>query len=46
MKTVTIHLPDEVAHRLEVRAAIDDITLTDGITALLIDLVERFEGRE
>lgn len=45
MRNVTITLPDTIAHRLEIRAAIDDMTLADGIALLLIHMVNnRFKS--
>lgn len=43
MRTVTIELPDDVAHRLEVRAAVDDLKVETGIVQLLTHLVEVYE---
>lgn len=43
MKPVTIHLPDEVASKLSVRAAIDDLRLEEGIEKLLCNMVRRFD---
>lgn len=40
MKSYTIELPDDVAHILEVRAAIDDMRAEEGISLLLQKLVE------
>lgn len=40
MKTYTIELPDDVAHILEVRAAIDDLRPEEGIKQLLCHLTE------
>jgi hypothetical protein len=45
MRIITIELPDVVAHRLEIRAAIDDLTLAQGIEALLTHLYEQFAGQ-
>ena len=45
MKLLTIELDNNVAHVLEVRAAIDDLTLKQGIEALLTELVEVFKER-
>lgn len=42
MRSVTIKLLDGVAHRLEVRAAIDDLTLAEGIEKFLCHTVRRF----
>ena len=42
-RKITIELPDEVAHRLEVCAAKDDQRLVEGIQNLLIHLVENFK---
>lgn len=43
MRRVEIVLEDDVAHRLEVMAAIDDIRLSDGIERLLTHIVRNFE---
>lgn len=43
MKPVTIHLPDEVASKLQVRAAIDNLRLEEGIEKLLCNMVRRFD---
>lgn len=42
MKTYTITLPADVAHVLEVRAAIDDDRPEQGIQKLLCHLVENW----
>ena len=41
-RTITISLPDDVAHDLEVRAAIDDLKLDEGVGQLLNELVKRW----
>ena len=43
MKQITINLPDDVAHRLEVCAAKDDQRIAEGIVNLLTYLVKHFE---
>lgn len=40
MKQYTIELPDDVGHILEVRAAIDNQTVSEGIQNLLCHIVE------
>lgn len=45
MKQITISLPDDVAHRLEIRAAIDDLTLVQGVEQLLNHLYDHFSER-
>lgn len=44
-RTLSITLPADIAHTLEVRAAIDDQTLPDGIQALLVAVVEQWRAR-
>jgi hypothetical protein len=44
-RTMTIELPEDVAHILEVRMAIDDVRLPEGISLLLTKLVEDFKER-
>lgn len=41
-RTVTITLPYEVAHRLEIQCAIDNVRLAEGIERLLTFLVDEF----
>ncbi|MGE3550712.1 MAG: hypothetical protein AB7I29_12530 [Geobacter sp.] len=45
MRTMTIHLPEDVAHILEVRMAIDGVRLPEGVELLLTKLVEDFKER-
>lgn len=46
MKTITITVSDELHQVLEVRAAIDDLKVADGVAILLNDLVATWqEGR-
>lgn len=45
MKELTIHIPDEVYHRLEVQAAKDDQRIAEGVARLLAFLVAGFEGK-
>lgn len=45
MRRVEITLSDDVAHRLEVRAAIDGLRLAAGIERLLTHLVREFDGQ-
>lgn len=45
MRTVTINLPDYVAHRLEVCAAKDNQHLSEGIEQLLLYLVKQYEEK-
>jgi hypothetical protein len=40
MKTYTIELPDDVAHVIEVRAAIDDLKAEAGLQQLICKVVE------
>lgn len=40
MKQVTINLPDDVAHTIEVRAAIDNLRIEEAISNLLVHIVE------
>lgn len=42
---IEITLTDEVANRLEIRAAIDDLTVSQGIENLLEYLADHFEER-
>jgi len=44
LRKIEIVLPEEVAHRLEIRAAIDDLTLAQGIEGLLQHLYEQFQA--
>lgn len=46
LRKIEIVLPDEVADRLEIRAAIDDLTLTQGIERLLCHLYDEFTARK
>lgn len=47
MKTLYIEISDDVAHAIEVRAAMDDLTLKQGVELLLAELVGMFkEARE
>jgi len=39
MRQITITLPADIAHALEVRAAIDDLRVAEGIEQLLTYLV-------
>lgn len=43
MKTITIELPDNIMHRLEVCAAKDGNRVSEGVARLLTYLVEHFE---
>ena len=43
MKTYQIMLDDATAHRLEIRAAIDDLTPEQGIQELLTHIICEFE---
>lgn len=43
MRSITIHLPEHIAHRLEVRAAIDDMRIAEGIEDFLTKLIVYFE---
>jgi hypothetical protein len=45
MREITIKLPYEVAHRLEVMAARDDDRIETGIEALLTYLTEQFDAK-
>lgn len=42
MRQITISLPDDIAHSIEIRAAIDDLTLAQGIEAYLVDVTEAY----
>lgn len=46
MKKYTIELENEVAHVLEVRAAIDNMKPEQGIEALLTELVAQWAERK
>jgi hypothetical protein len=46
MKQFTITLPEEIAHVLEVRAAIDDQKPEQGIELLLCELVKNWRGNK
>ncbi len=46
MRRVEIVLEDDVAHRLEVMAAIDDVRLADGVERLLTHLVRNYEEQK
>ena len=46
MREITITLPIDVAHRLEIMAARDDNRMENGITQLLTYLVEQFENNK
>lgn len=39
MRAVTIKLPDDVYSFLELRAAVDDLRVAEGIESLLVELV-------
>lgn len=41
MKRLEIDLPDDVYQYLEIRAAIDDLRIKDGVELLLIELVKQ-----
>ena len=43
MKTYTIRLDDDIAHRLEIRAAIDDLPAETGIELLLTEIIIKYE---
>ena len=43
MRTVTIELPQEVCHWLEICAAKDELRLSEGISRLLTNIVRRYE---
>lgn len=45
MRTVTIQLPYNVAHRLEVQAAKDDMRIEEAVSLLLTALVIRWEAK-
>lgn len=46
MKTITITVSEELHQVLEIRAAIDDMKVSDGVASLLNDLVAMWqEGR-
>lgn len=45
MRTMTIEIPEDVANILEVRMAIDNIRLPEGVSLLLTKLVEDFKER-
>jgi predicted transcriptional regulator len=44
-RKITIELPDDIAHRLEIMAAKDDLRIAQGIENLLTYLVNTFEKR-
>jgi hypothetical protein len=44
-RQVTITLPFDVAHTLEILSAKDEMRLADGIAALLISLTEGYQLR-
>lgn len=44
-KQITIAIPEEVAHVLEVRGAIDGLRLSEAISALLTKLARDFAQR-
>jgi hypothetical protein len=46
MKQLTIELDDDLYSFLELRAAIDDMRLKEGIEALLDEAVHRMKGGE
>ena len=47
MKQLTINLPDDVYSYIELRAAIDDLRASEGVEALLVELVRvRAEKRQ
>lgn len=43
MRSITITLPDEVAHIIEVRAAIDDLRLPRAIELLLREVAIKYK---
>lgn len=45
LRRIEIVLPDDVADRMEIRAAIDDLTLAQGIERLLCHLYDEFTAR-
>jgi len=45
MRTVTITLPEDVAHLFEVRAAMDDMRLPEALSDLLTTLAHKFRQR-
>jgi len=46
MRTITVALPDDLVSALEIRAAIDDLTLSQGVEALLSHLVAEWQERK
>jgi hypothetical protein len=45
MKTLTLDLPDEVYSHLEIRSAIDDMRIKEGVEHMLIEMASAHKER-